>query len=61
MQAGKVEPSVVSFGAMMDACAKAGQPLKAIEWHRAMLKNLGYAVAAVAGSRPTNKSTICLS
>ncbi|CAE7729478.1 unnamed protein product [Symbiodinium sp. CCMP2592] len=38
MEECRVNASLVSFGAMLDACAKAGLPEKAFQWHTLMLE-----------------------
>jgi pentatricopeptide repeat protein len=38
MSSSKVEPNVVTYSAMIDACAKAGDRVRAERWHRRMLE-----------------------
>ena len=38
MLASDIEANVVSYSAMVDACAKAGEPALAEKWHHAMLE-----------------------
>ncbi|CAJ1380242.1 unnamed protein product, partial [Effrenium voratum] len=51
MQSIASEASVVSFGAMLDACAKAKDPQRALRWHETMLAR---------GLRPNNTTCTAL-